>query len=229
MANSAATDPPATCASLAARFAYSALQRGESAAIYIFDEMPQVYLERSANLGMNLQPYLNSGQLYLQQLDPAEEPPGEFVNNIRTRVAQHNATVVVIDSLNGCLNAMPGEEYLQLQMHELLTFLGMQGVSTFLLLAQQGVMSPMQTSIDLSYLADTIILVRYFEACGAIRKAISIFKKRSGPHESTIRELRIELGNITVGESLTEFQGVLTGVPRYAGEPGAWTRVSDAE
>jgi len=203
--------------SLASRFACSAVERGESAAIYLFDEARQVYLARSAGLGVDLEPYVKSGRLHLQQLDPAEVPPGEFVNDIRARV-QEGASVVVIDSLNGWLNAMPGEQYLQLQMHELLTYLGMQGVATFLILAQQGVMGPMQAEIDVSYLADAIILLRYFEAAGEIRKAISIFKKRSGPHEATIREFRLIPGAIQVGEPLRSFHGVLTGVPQFVGK-----------
>ncbi len=202
--------------SLSARFVCTALERGESAAVYIFDETAQVYLDRSAGLGVDLQPHVDSGKLHLQQVDPAEIPPGEFVNEIRHRVGE-GASVVVIDSLNGWLKAMPGEQYLELQMHELLTYLGMQGVATFLILAQQGVMGPMQTKVDVSYLADAIILLRYFEARGDIRKAISIFKKRSGAHESSIRELQMHPGGIAIGEPLNAFQGVLTGVPQYIG------------
>jgi circadian clock protein KaiC len=212
---------------LASRFACSAVERGEPAAIYLFDESMQVYLERSAGLGIDLRPYIDNGTLHLQQLDPAEVPPGEFVNEIRARV-QKGLSVVVIDSLNGCLKAMPGEQYLQLQMHELLSFLGMQGVATFLILAQQGVMGPMQAEIDVSYLADAIILMRYFEAVGEIRKAISIFKKRSGPHESTIREFRLQPGKITVGEPLKSFHGVLTGVPQFVGSETSILMASNA-
>src|SRR5215472_16083476 len=164
--------------SVSSRFACSALERGESAAIYLFDESVQVYLERSAGLGVDLKPYLESGKLHLQQIDPAEVPPAELVNEIRGRV-EKGFSVVVIDSLNGWMKAMPGEQYLQLQMHELLSYLGGQGVATFLILAQQGVLGPMHAEIDVSYLADAIILMRYFEARGEIRKAISIFKKRS--------------------------------------------------
>ena len=205
--------------SLSSRFACSALERGESAAIYLFDESFQVYLERSAGLGIDFGPYIKSGKLHLQQLDPAEMPPGEFVTDIRQRVAE-GASVVVIDSMNGWQNAMPGEQYLQLQMHELLSYLGLQGVSTFLILSQQGVMAS-QTEIDISYLADSIILMRYFEAMGAIRKAISIFKKRSGQHEATIREFKLHPGGILVGQPITDFQGVLTGVPTYIGKANA--------
>jgi circadian clock protein KaiC len=214
--------------SLASRFACSAVERGESAAIYLFDESLQVYLERSAGLGVDLEPHIKSGRLHVQQLDPAEIPPGEFVNEIRAQVIG-GAGVVVIDSLNGWLKAMPGEQYLQLQMHELLSYLGMQGVATFLILAQQGVMGPMQTEIDVSYLADAIIVMRYFEAIGQIRKAISIFKKRSGPHEATIREFQLRPGSIVVGEPLTTFQGVLTGVPRFVGKEVSELMESDGK
>lgn len=209
--------------SLSSRFACTAVERGERAAIYLFDESMQVYLQRSAGLGVNLEPHVESGRLHIQQLDPAEVPPGEFVNEIRLRV-QEGAGVVIIDSLNGWMNAMPGEDYLQLQMHELLSFLGARGVATFLILAQQGVMGPMQSQIDLSYLADAIILMRYFEAFGEIRKAISIFKKRSGPHESTIRELQLQPGGIVIGDPLTSFQGVLTGVPHFVGSENSILR-----
>jgi len=214
--------------SLSSRFACTALERGESAAIYIFDESAQVYLDRSTGLGIDLEPYLASGKLHLQQIDPAEVPPGELINEIRDRVSL-GATVIVIDSLNGWLKAMPGEQYLQLQMHELLTYLGSQGVATFLILAQQGVMGPMQTEVDISYLADAIILLRYFEALGDIRKAISIFKRRSGPHESTIRELQFHPGRIAIGEPLKSFQGVLTGVPTYVESGNSNLMLTDAD
>jgi circadian clock protein KaiC len=214
--------------SLSSRFVCTALERGESAAIYIFDESSQVYLDRSVGLGINLQPYIDNGKLHLQQIDPAEIPPGELINEICSRVSK-GASVVVIDSLNGWLKAMPGEQYLQLQMHELLTYLSLQGVATFLILAQQGVMGPMQAEVDVSYLADAIILLRYFEARGDIRKAISIFKKRSGPHESTIRELQFHPGGIAIGEPLKSFQGVLTGVPTYVSAENSKLIAEDAE
>ena len=214
--------------SLSSRFACSAVERGESAAIYLFDESVPVYMERSTGLGVDIEPFVSSGKLHLQQLDPAEVPPGQFVNDIRRRV-EAGATVVVIDSMNGWMNAMPGEQYLQLQMHELLSYLGSQGVSTFLILAQQGVMGPMQADIDISYLADAIILMRYFEAMGEIRKAISIFKKRSGPHESTIRELQLKPGQIVVGEPLKSFQGVLTGVPHFVGGDSSMLKAPDGQ
>ena len=214
--------------SLSSRFVCTALERGESAAVYIFDETAQVYLDRSAGIGVDLRPFVDSGKLHLHPVDPAEIPPGEFVNGIRDRVVE-GASVVVIDSLNGWLKAMPGEHYLELQMHELLTYLGMRGVATFLILAQQGVMGPMQTKVDVSYLADAIILLRYFEARGEIRKAISIFKKRSGAHESTIRELHMHPGGIVIGEPLKAFQGVLTGVPHYIATENSKLMTPNAE
>jgi circadian clock protein KaiC len=177
---------------------------------------------------VDLRSFVDGGKLHLHQVDPAEIPPGEFVSGIRDRVAE-GASVVVIDSLNGWLKAMPGEQYLELQMHELLTYLCLQGVATFLILAQQGVMGPMQTKVDVSYLADAIILLRYFEARGDIRKAISIFKKRSGAHESTIRELHMHPGGITIGEPLKSFQGVLAGVPQYIATESSKLMTVDAE
>ena len=214
--------------SMCSRVATAAMERGESAAIYLFDESREVYLERSAGLGIELEPHVKSGKLHLQQLDPAEIPPGEFVNDIRARV-EDGVSVVVIDSLNGWMNAMPGEQYLQLQMHELLSYLGMQGVSTLLILAQQGVMGPMQSNVDVSYLADAIILMRYFEVLGEIRKAISIFKKRSGSHEATIRELQLRPSGIVIGQPLKSFQGVLTGVPQFVGTESAVLKATDGQ
>ncbi len=214
--------------SMASRVACSAAERGESAAIYLFDESITVFLERSQGLGVQLEQHIKSGRVQLKQLDPAEVPPGEFVNDIRSRV-ENGTTVVVIDSLNGWQNAMPGELYLQLQMHELLSYLGALGVSTFLILAQQGVMGPMQADIDVSYLADAIILMRYFEAMGEIRKAISVFKKRSGPHEATIREFQLQPGRIIVGEPLRSFHGVLTGVPEFVGSDSSVLKAPNAK
>lgn len=215
--------------SLSSRFACSAADRGESAAIYLFDESLQVFLERTEGLGVHVTDHIKSGRIHVKQLDPAEVPPGEFVNDIRSRVENDGVSVVVIDSLNGWQNAMPGEQYLQLQMHELLSYLGAQGVSTFLILAQQGVMGPMQSEIDVSYLADAIILMRYFEAMGEIKKAISIFKKRSGPHEATIRELQLIPGDIIVGKPLRDFHGVLTGVPQFVGSDSSVLKTPDDE
>lgn len=202
---------------LAIQFAYAAAERGEKAAIFAFEESLQTMFARSAALGMDLQKHIKSGLLHIQKVDPAELSPGEFADLIRRRVLSENLKVVSIDSLNGYLHAMPKEEFLILQLHELLAFLGNQGVVTLLVLAQQGMMGMMQTPVDLTYLADTVILTRFFEAVGNVRKAVSVIKKRGGKHETTIRELKIEKGGISVGDPLTNFQGVLSGVPAMIG------------
>jgi circadian clock protein KaiC len=158
----------------------------------------------------------------MEQIDPAELSPGEFIQHVRDTVEQQGARVVVIDSLNGFMNAMPDEAHLPLQMHELLGFLNHRGVLTILVLSQAGLMGAnMTTPVDLSYLADNVMLFRYFEAMGRVRKAVSAVKKRSGPHEDTIRELTMADGCITIGEALAGFRGVLTGVPSYVGSERA--------
>src|SRR5581483_11128432 len=146
-------------------------------------------------------------------------PPGEFAHGVMRSVERDNARVVVIDSLNGYLNAMPQEPFLAAQMHELLTYLGGQGVVTILVLAQSGLVGNMTSPVDVSYLADTVLLLRYFEAQGELRQALSVVKKRSGRHERTIHEIRFANGGLQVGQPLREFQGVFTGVPRYEGDP----------
>jgi circadian clock protein KaiC len=204
--------------SLAISYAYAAAQRGELAVLFLFDETLGLLLERSSGLGMDLTPYIESEKIEVRQLDPAEISPGEFVLDVREAVEKRQAKIVVIDSLNGLLNAMSEERQMILQMHELCAFLNQQGVATFLVLAQAGVLGPsMAPPIDLSYLADNVLLLRYFEAQGRVRKAISVVKKRSGAHEETIRELRLGAEGLKIGEPLAEFQGVLTGVPNYTG------------
>jgi len=153
------------------------------------------------------------------QVDPAELSPGEFADRIRSAVDLDHVSVVVIDSLNGYLNSMPEERFLLAQLHELFMFLRQKGVLAISVVAQHGLIGSMQTPIDLSYLADNVILLRFFEAEGRVRQAISVLKKRSGAHERTIRELRLEPGRVSVGEPLTQFHGILTGVPRYTGTP----------
>jgi circadian clock protein KaiC len=165
---------------------------------------------------MPLEPLIEAGRLHIKQVDPAELSAGEFGHIVSSSVRPGETGIVVIDSLNGYLNAMPSERFLTLQLHELLTYLGQQGVSTLLLLAQHGMMGPMGSPVDASYLADSVILLRYFEAFGEIRQAISVVKKRTGKHERTIRELKMDNG-ITVGKPLEDFQGVLTGMPEYVG------------
>jgi circadian clock protein KaiC len=202
--------------SLATHYAFSAAKEGGHACMFLFDEALPTLLERSAGLGMPLEPLLETGRLKIQQVDPVELSAGEFGQLVRSSVRPDETSIVVIDSLNGYLNAMPSDRFLTLQLHELLMYLGQQGVSTLLVLAHQGMMGPMTTPFDASYLADTVILLRYFEAFGEIRQAISVVKKRTGKHERSIRELRMNDG-ITVGPPLREFQGVLSGVPDYVG------------
>ncbi len=205
--------------SLALKYALSAAQRGEHVELFAFDERIQTLLLRARGLGIDLDSALETGKLAIRQVDPAEMGPGEFVAQVSRSVYGTGTRVVVIDSLNGYLNAMPEERTLALQLHELLAVLNQKGVTTFMVLAQHGVLGPtMQTPIDVSYLADTVIMLRYFEADGAVRKAISVVKKRSGSHEDTIREYRMGAPEgISVGRPLSGFRGVLTGVPSYIG------------
>ncbi|MGC2582161.1 MAG: ATPase domain-containing protein [Acidobacteriaceae bacterium] len=211
---------PAGCgkSTIALRYACTAAQRGEKAAIYTFDESLATLVERATGLGLDPRPALDSGRLQIEQIDPAELSPGEFVSRIRGLVDDQRLRVVVIDSMNGLLNAMPTEQYLALQLHELFSYLGQQGIATIITLAQAGVIgSNMQSPVDVSYLADTIVLFRYFERAGEISQAISVVKKRSGPHERSIRELFLRPGNVSVGRPLNQFEGVLTGVPKFMG------------
>jgi circadian clock protein KaiC len=214
--------------SLALAFAYAALVRGERTLIVNFDEAEHVLLTRAAGIGMDLAPHLQSGLLILEHIDPAELSPGEFSGRVRSAVQEHGVRAVVIDSLSGYLNAMPEEQFLLLQMHELLTYLNQQGVLTILILAQSGMIGQMSSPLDLTYLSDTVLLLRFFEAAGEVRRAVSVIKKRTGPHEKTIREFSINQTGIRVGERLVEFRGVLTGVPVYEGRDGALIRGSDA-
>lgn len=199
---------------LSTQYALAAAQRGDNAAMFLFDESRATMLARSSSIGMDLEPHLDGGTLVIQQIDPAEVPPGEFVQRVREQVEQRQITVLVIDSLNGYMNAMPEERFLTIHMHELLTYLGQQGVATILVVAQHGLMGQaMLTPVDVSYLADCVILLRYFELAGEIRKAISVVKKRSGAHEKTIRPFIISSEGLRVGPPLTEFHGVLSGTP----------------
>ena len=198
---------------ITARYAFAAMQRGEPAAIYLFDEGIPSYLARLKNLGFDTEPFVNDGHLFLRQVDVAELSPAEFSNMVRKSVDADGAKVVIIDSLNGFMNAMPGEKYLPMQLHELTTFLNQKGVASFMVLAQHGLIGrDMQTPVDVSYLADSVLLIRFFEAQGEVRQAISMIKKRSGYHERSIRELRLHHG-IVVGDPLFNFKGVLTGIP----------------
>jgi circadian clock protein KaiC len=204
--------------SLAVQFAAAAAGRSQRAALFIFDESINTLISRSAGLGLDVGKLLEAKQVMIQEIDPAELTPGEFAHTIRRAVEEDDVSVVVIDSLNGYLNAMPGERYLVIQLHELLAYLGQRGVATILVAAHQGLIGAMQSPVDATYLADTVILLRYFEAKGEVRQAISVLKNRSGKHERTLREFRIRSGGIEVGAPLSEFRGVLTGVPTYEGD-----------
>jgi circadian clock protein KaiC len=199
---------------VAVQFALAAARRGECAAFFIFDESINTLRTRCQGMGMDLDPYIESGHILLRQVDPAELSPGELVHLIREAVTKRNANVVVLDSLNGYLNAMPDERFLIVQLHELLTYLGQAGVATLLIGAQSGLIgSQMQSPVDASYLADAVVLLRYFESEGEVRQAISVMKKRGGAHERTIRDFRLSERGIDVGPPLREFRGILTGVP----------------
>lgn len=204
--------------SLGAQFVATAAARGLNAAMFVFDESTNTLFTRTTGLGIDLQKHTRDGRVTVQQVDPAELSPGEFAHEIRRAVEVRKASVVVIDSLNGYLNAMPGEHFLIVQLHELLTYLGQSGVATILIGAHQGLIGgQMITPVDASYLADAIILMRYYEARGEVRQAISVVKKRGGAHERTIRDFRLEAGRISVGPALREFRGVLTGTPVFEG------------
>lgn len=195
-----------------------AIQRGEKVAYYLFDEGVTTMLARAKAMGMDLQPHIDSGMLQVFQIDPAELTPGEFASWIRRAVEQDGVGFIAIDSLNAFLQAMPGEKYLLLQMHEMLSYLNQQGVITVLILGQHGIIGEVRSEIDLSYLSDTIVLFRYFESRGSVLKAISVAKSRTTEHQSSIREFRLGRRSIQIGEPLKDFEGVLTGLPNYRGE-----------
>jgi circadian clock protein KaiC len=202
---------------LVLQFVAAAIQRGETVALFIFDEELGLLISRSKAMGIDLQAMRDGGKLIITQVDAAEISPGEFAHNVRTAVEKNDIRTVVIDSLNGYQNAMPQEQYLILHMHELLQYLNRVGAATFLTVAQHGMVGEMKSPVDVTYLADTVILLRYFEAFGQVRRAISMLKKRTGAHENTIREFKIGKSGITVGPVLEKFQGVLRGVPQYVG------------
>lgn len=203
---------------IAAMISHAAASRGERVKFYTFDESRSTLCDRAASMGVDLAPFSDSGHLVIEQMDPATISPGELAFRIRSAVETEGVKVVVLDSLNGYMSAMPDVDYLHLHLHELLTYLNQQGVVTIMVLAQHGLIGPMGAPVDVSYLADSVIITRYFEALGAIRKAVSIIKKRSGPHENSVRELTLSSEHgVVVGQPLKEFQGVLTGVPSYLG------------
>jgi len=198
-------------------FAEAAVARGEKAAIFVFDEEIGLLFNRAKGLGIDMEKMVESGALIVEQVDAAELTPGEFSERVRNCVEQHEVRTIVIDSLNGYQAAMPEEKALILHMHELLQYLNRQGATTFLTVAQHGLVGNMKAPVDVTYLADTVVLLRYFEAAGRVRRAISVIKKRTGAHEDTIREYRIGEYGIRLGEPLTGFHGVLRGVPSYGG------------
>lgn len=202
---------------LALQYIHAACERGECCTIFEFDERIGTLLTRAKAFNLDLEQHLASGCLVIQQIDPAELSPGEFVARVRSEVEDRNVRMVAIDSLNGYLAAMPQEHQLILQMHELLSYLSQKGVVTFLINPQHGLVGTMSTSLNISYVADAVVLLRFFEAEGRIRKAISVLKNRGGMHEDTIRELRIDRSGVRVGAPLVEFRGVLTGTPEYTG------------
>jgi circadian clock protein KaiC len=207
--------------SIAAMFAHAAAERGENVALFTFEETTGVFAARCRGLGIPFDKHFASGRVQCTQIDPAELAPAEFVHRVRSAVEDNNARLVVIDSLNGFMNAMPEERFLALQLHELLTYLSHHGVATFIVMTQHGLVgSNMSAPVDVSYVADNVIMLRYFEAGGRVRKALSVIKRRAGAHEATIRELHTRPGHIEIGEPLEAFHGVLTGVPVYAGATG---------
>jgi len=215
--------PPGTGKSaLSTQWASAAAGRGEKVFVYAFDESVATMEARSKSLGIDLPAHEKAGRIVVRQIDPAEVPPGQLTHQVRRAVENEGARMIIIDSLNGYLQAMPDESFLVLQLHELLTYLGRQGVVSILVVAQHGLLgASMVSPTDVTYLADTVLLLRHFEAGGTLRKAVSVLKKRTGRHESAIRELRLSDKGITAGEPLTNFRGVLTGVPTYDGSAEA--------
>lgn len=195
------------------QFIAAAIARGEKAAMFIFDEELGLLCNRAKHIGFDLEAMRDEGSLYIEQLDAAELSPGEFAQRVREQVAKYDAKTVLIDSINGYQASMPEENALILHMHELLQFLNRRGANTFLTVAQHGLVGDMKSPVDVTYLADTVILLRYFEAVGRVRRAVSVIKKRTGMHEDTIREYKINGSGLTLGEPISSFQGVLRGVP----------------
>jgi circadian clock protein KaiC len=209
----------------------AALRRGEHATYFLFDEGIATLLSRSASLGMDLQPYIESGLLSLVQIDPAEMSPGEFAARTVDAVHRNKTGMLVIDSLNAYIQAMPGQAFLMLHVHELLTYLNQQGVITLLLLGQHGLVGEVRSDVDLSYLSDVILTYRFFETAGEVRSALACLKSRVAPHERTIREFRLGPRGVEVGETLADFEGIMAGLPNYRGKTpmlGARPRVDRA-
>jgi circadian clock protein KaiC len=202
---------------IASMFAGRAAANGHRVIFFAFDETASILARRARELGLGFDECIAAGTLAIRQVDPAEIAPGELANEIIRAVDEEGVSFVVLDSLNGYVNAMPQEEYLHLHLHELLSYLNQKGVCTIMILAQHGLVGSMGAPVDVSYLADTVLLTRFFEARGALKKAVSVIKKRSGPHEDTIRELSMSRDGVRVGNALIDFEGVMTGVPRFLG------------
>jgi circadian clock protein KaiC len=203
---------------LVLQFIAAAVARKERAALFVFDEELGLLFDRAKALGIDLAAMRDAGLLFIEQMDAAELSPGEFIHRVRSCVDRENIRTVAVDSLNGYQAAMTEEQNVILHLHELLQYLNRQGASTFLTVAQHGMIGEMKQTLDVTYVADTVIMLRYFEASGRVRRAISVIKKRSGAHEDTIREFTIAQDGVCVGEPLVEFQGVLRGVPTYVGQ-----------
>jgi circadian clock protein KaiC len=206
---------------LATQYACATASRGDKVRCYLFDERLSTFMARASALGMDISGMIDDGRLTVVQVEPTELSPGEFASHVVQAVEVEGVRMIVIDSINGYMQSMPEERLLPTQVHEMLSFLAIRGVTSVLSLVQRGIFgSPVDETADVSYLADTVILLRYFEVTGSVRQAISVVKKRSGDHERTIRECRIAPGGLHVGPPLHAFQGVLTGVPQYVGATG---------
>jgi len=212
---------------LTLQFVKQAVSRGERAAMFAFDEDIGLLTARAAHLGIDLKSMQENGALTLMQVDAAELSPGEFAHKVRSCIEEQEASTIVIDSLNGYQMAMPDEKFLLLHMHELLMYLNRRGVSTFLTVAQHGLVVDMHSPFDVTYLSDTVLLLRFFESHGRMLRALSVIKKRTGRHEDTIREFRIDDLGFQLGDPLTEFQGVMRGIPVYTGSSAARTLQRD--
>jgi len=213
---------------LATRCMITALENGGKAAFYMFDEGLGTFFARSAALGMDLQPHIDSGRLVIHHIDPAELSPGEFAQMLRDAVEREGVGFIAIDSLNAYMQAMPGEQYLTLQMHELLAYLNLKGVTTVLVLGQHGMMGEIRSEVDLSYLSDTTVLLRFFESNGRLRRAITVIKSRAATHALTIHELLLNSKGVQIGTALEGFEGVLTGLPTYKGDTAMMLDSDDA-
>jgi circadian clock protein KaiC len=203
---------------LSTQYALAEIQRGKKTLFYLFDERLSTFRLRSTELHMNVTENIDNGQLLVRQVEPTDLSPGEFASQVVNAVENEGIGLVIIDSINGYLQSMPEERLLAIQIHELLSFLSNNGVTCIMTLVQHGIFgNPVDEAVEVSYLADTVVLMRYFEVSGSVRQAISVVKRRSGDHERTIREFRVRPGGLQVGEPLRDFHGVLTGIPNYVG------------